>query len=77
MLPTDEDDLEQSIRIKEGSKSIPIVNISRSLMSILAQQALYTARLYVLLPKERESERQSLTEAARIKISHEDWVDGK
>ena len=77
MLPTDEDDLEQSIRIKEGSKSMPIVNIARSLMSILAQQALYTARLYVLLPKERESERQSLTESARIKINHEYWVDGK
>ena len=77
MLPTDKDELEQSIRIKVGHKSEPIVNIHRSLMSIMAQQALYTARLYVLLPKERESDRQAITEAARNKICYGYWVDGK
>ena len=77
MLSPDEDDLEQSIRIKDRDGSTPIVNVARSLMSILAQKALYTARLYVLFPEGRESERQKIAEAARDEIDHEHWIDGK
>ena len=77
MLPLDEDDLEQSIRILDGCKSTPIVNVARSLMAVLAQRALYTARLYVLFPKGREAERQEFAKSAREKVDHEYWVDAK
>lgn len=77
MVPADEDELVQSIRIRVGDGSEPIVSIPSSLMSVLAQQALYTARLYVILPEGRECERGNITEAARSKISHDHWIDGK
>ena len=76
-LPADEDDLEQSIRIKLDDGSVPIVNFHRSVMSILAQKALYTARLYVLFPDGRESERDKITMRAREKLTHEHWINGK
>ena len=77
MVPADEDELLQSIRIEVGDGSEPIVSIPSSLMSVLAQQALYAARLYVILPEGRECERGNITEAARSKISHDHWIDGK
>ena len=77
MLPADEDDLEQAIRIKDGKESKPIVNVTRSLMTIIAQKALYTTRLYLLFPDGRESERSKITEAVRAELSLDDWIDGK
>ena len=77
VLPPNEDDLDQSIRIKESSGSRPIVEIDNSLMKVLSQQALYTARLYVLFPNGRASERQMITEQARDMVDDELWVDGK
>ncbi len=77
MLPPDEDELEQSIRIENDDGSIPIVNSAGSVMSVLAQKALFAARLYVLFPDEREVDRQRITERARQKVNHENWSNGK
>ena len=77
MLPADEDDLEQSIRIQEGQESKPIVSVPRSLMSLLAQRASYTARLYVIFPRGRKLDRESITGRAREIFGYSAWVDGK
>ena len=72
----EQDELQQGIRIQDGSDSKPIVNVKRSLMSILAQQTSYCSRLYVLLPDGRESDRAEITKRASRKIDHGDWIDG-
>ena len=77
MLPADADDLEQAIRIINGDQSTAIVEVKQSLMSILAQNALYTSRLYVLLPQDRESDRDAIMERAKKEMDHHDWIDAK
>ena len=76
-LPIYDDDLEQSIRIQNGATSNPIINVARSLMSILAQQSLYTARLYVLFPDGQENQRHKITQVVRQEFDHEHWTDAK
>lgn len=52
----DAERLEQALRIHEasGGGSTPIMNIRRSLMSVLADQTLYALRVYVLLPPDHQ-----------------------
>ena len=77
MSPTDDDDLEQSIRVLYGEVSKPIFTVANSLMKVLAQTALYTSRLYVVFPEGREAERGDVTKAARCYVDDVNWVDGK
>jgi hypothetical protein len=50
---------EQAIRILEpgSQRSRPIMEVKNSLLSVLADQALYASRVYVLLPPDRLGER--------------------
>ena len=76
-FPTDDDDLEQSIRIETNEGSIPIADCPGSVMRVLAQKALFAARLYVLFPDGREADRERITKMASQKIDHEYWENGK
>ena len=77
MLPVAEDELGQSIRIHDGQKSRPIFEVPSSFLSILAQKVLYTARLYVLFPAGRETDRRRITTRAEQMVDHQYWVNGK
>lgn len=61
------DKYEQSLRIIEpnSATSKPIMEIPYSLMSILADNALYSLRVYVLLPRDKESLRMQIHEEIR------------
>jgi hypothetical protein len=50
------DKYEQALRIIEpnSTTSVPIMEVPYSLMSVLADKALYSLRVYVLLPYEKE-----------------------
>ena len=72
MLPIDSDDVDaaaQVVRIKDGEGSRPISEVPRSLMSLLAQSALYSARLYVILPPSKEGLRKAIAERTESKIA--------
>ena len=60
MTPTDleesADAIAQVVRIKDGESSRPISEIPRSLMRVLAQSALFSARLYVIIPLDSDTE---------------------
>ena len=73
----EKDEIEQSVLILDGTTSTPIVSVQTSLMSWLAQQALYVARLYVVFPEGRENDRNDITARARSSMQHESWFDGK
>ena len=72
----DPDALGQSVRIKSGTGSTPIVEIPRSLMSVLAQNALYANRMYVLLPEGSEETRAKILSRVREDVTLVNWVDG-
>ncbi len=75
--PVHDDDIEQSIRILQDPKSRPIFDVRKSLMNILAQKALYSVRLYVILEEDRVDERKRITDIARCLVDDRDWVDGE
>lgn len=56
------DKFEQALRIiKPGAAtSVPIMELPFSLMSVLADKALYSMRVYVLLPQEKEDEKTAI-----------------
>ena len=57
----DIDRYEQAIRVLTGNNvSRPIMGMPESLMYILASHALYSIRLYVLLPREAQSKREHI-----------------
>ena len=58
-------------------ESTPIVEVKQSLMSVLSQNALFDARLYVLLSQDRESDRNEIMERAKQKMDHHGWIDAK
>ena len=72
MLPMDPDDVDsaaQVVRIKDGEGSRPISEVPRSLMSLLAQSALFSARLYVILPPGKEGLRKTIAERVESRIA--------
>jgi len=73
MTPTDleesADAIAQMVRIKDGEDSRPISEIPRSLMRILAQSALFSARLYVVLPSGKENLRKAIADRADSEIA--------
>ena len=75
------DAIAQIVRIKDGAKSKPISEIPRSLMSVLSQNALFSARLYVILRPEQETLRSEITNSAEKEIQAavglEYWVRGE
>ena len=75
------DAITQMVRIKEGENSRPISEVPRSLMSILAQNALFSARLYVILPSDREAVRTEITQCAedeiKANVGLEYWLRGE
>ena len=75
------DAVAQMVRIKEGEASKPISEVPRSLMSILAQNTLFSARLYVILPSGQEALRSEITDYAegeiRANAGLENWVRGE
>lgn len=64
---SDKDKYEQALRIIEPncSTSVPIMEVPYSLMSVLADKALYSLRVYVLLPYEKESLKDKIRAAVR------------
>lgn len=56
------DKYEQALRIIEPNSetSTPIMEIPYSLMSVLADKALYSLRIYVLLPREKENQKEQI-----------------
>ena len=73
MTPTDleesADAVAQMVRIKDGESSRPISEIPRSLMSVLAQSALFSARLYVILPSDDQTLRKAIADRVDSEIS--------
>ena len=72
MLPIDTDDVDaasQVVRIKDGEGSRPISEVPRSLMSLLAQRALFSARLYVILSPSNEGMRKTIADRVESKIT--------
>ena len=72
MVPIDSDDADaaaQVVRIKEGEESKPISEVPRSLLSVLAQRALFSARLYVVLSPNQEGLRKAIAERVEGKIA--------
>lgn len=71
-LPDDDDDDDnrgedkggsQLIRIgSAGGKSIPIVNLSNSLMNVISNYGFFALRIYVLFPDGQEHQRRAITE---------------
>ena len=76
MLHPTDDELEQSISVTKGDNSVAIVEVADSLMRVLAQNALYSARLYVLLPQGQVSNRTAIEAAAEDKICLDIWQRG-
>ena len=72
--------VEQSIFIKDGENSKPISAVSRSLMSVLSQNILFSARMYVVLDQGQGEVRQEILKYVRQRISAEigldKWIDG-
>jgi hypothetical protein len=70
------DDIEQSIRIfsEQTGASVPVTEVSRSLMSVLADKALYTARVYVLLRPEQIDLKQEIRQQIRKDLPEIDWM---
>ena len=85
MTPTDlqesADAIAQMVRIKDGSDSRPIPEIPRSLMSVLAQNALFSSRLYVILPSGKEALRSDIArrtnEKVKDRIGLKNWLRGE
>lgn len=61
------DKYEQALRIIEPNSltSVPIMEVPYSLMNVLADKALYSLRVYVLLPRDKESMKQQIREEMR------------
>lgn len=74
------DAVQQSIFIKDGQESKPISTVSRSLMSVLSQNILFSARMYVILDEGNEHIRHDILSRVRQRISAEvgldNWIDG-
>ena len=79
-LEENADAIAQIVRIKDGDNSKPITEIPRSLMSILAQNALFSARLYVILPFDKKTLRSEITERVEKELGAvvglENWIRG-
>ena len=75
------DAIAQMVRIRDGDHSKPISEVPRSLISILAQNALFSARLYVLLPSDKESLRTEIADRVDAEIANagalENWIREK
>ena len=73
MTPTDleesADAIAQMVGIRDGESSKPISEIPRSLMSVLAQHSLFSARLYVILPSGDEARRKAIADHVDGEIS--------
>jgi HD superfamily phosphohydrolase len=72
----DPEEVEQSVHVLRDGDSVasPIQSVRRSLMNVLANKALFSARLYVLLPKTRWSEKQKIAQAIREAEPHLLWA---
>lgn len=74
------DAVQQSIFIKDGEGSKPISTVSRSLMNVLSQNTLFSARMYVILDESDGHVRQDILRRVRQRIDEEvgleNWIDG-
>jgi HD superfamily phosphohydrolase len=72
----DPDRFEQLIRIldPEGAKSLPIVEIRQSLMSVLSSQAWYGLRIYVLLSPEKLGLRDDIRKYILKEYPELSWI---
>jgi hypothetical protein len=75
----DKDRYEQAIRVlnEATNDSAPIVEISRSLMNVLASYALYSLRVYVLFPgdaDDTESCREEISRRIKEDLSDFEWT---
>jgi len=72
----DHDKTEQAVRVLDThtKKSLPIMNIRRSLMSVLADRALYSLRIYVILAADREQDREKIQAQIRKDVIELDWL---
>jgi HD superfamily phosphohydrolase len=72
----DQEVVEQVVKVLNvhDNTSRPIVEVDRSLMSILSNYALYTLRVYVLLPAGMETKREKIEERIRKDLPHTDWL---
>ena len=68
-LEENADAIAQVVRIKYGDSSKLINEVSRSLMSILAQSALFSARLYVILPQDSDKLASQIADYVENKIA--------
>jgi uncharacterized protein len=76
LLGHDDDQTNQAILVlnRHNNSSTPIMSVRRSLMSVLADRALYSLRLYVVLPSERESELPEMRDKIRSMLEDPEWA---
>ena len=75
------DAIAQMVRIKDGADSKPITEIPRSLLRVLAQNALFSSRLYAILPSGKEALRSQIVRRAneeiKANVGLENWMSGE
>lgn len=71
----DPDKIEQSVQIldRDGKTSKPIARVQNSLMSVLADHALYALRVYVLLKPGQEDIRVRIRQAIKTDLHEIEW----
>jgi HD superfamily phosphohydrolase len=71
----DADRTQQAIRVlaRDGT-SKPIMNDRRSLMSVLSDQALFSLRVYVIIPPDKPELRNLIAERIRSDLDMVDWA---
>lgn len=78
-VPTedDKDRAEQAVRIlnANGNTSDPVSSLHHSLMHILSNYALYSLRVYVLLPKDQITKRHAIAAKIQEDLPHLPWTN--
>ena len=71
----DEDGYQQGIRIFDSNHntSKSLVEIPYSLMSVLSNQALYSLRLYLLLPSDKNQQKDKIIAKIKSDLPHMEW----
>ena len=71
----DEDGYQQGIRIFDKNQGIskPLAEIPYSLMSVLSNQALYSLRLYLLLPPDKNQQKDKIIAKIKSDLPHMEW----
>ncbi len=71
------DKYEQSVRVlsKTNADSKPVFDLPYSLMSVLSEYELTALRVYVLLPEDKQNERENIAAKIKLDSPYANWKD--